>query len=75
MDVVMPRMAGPDVVTHLKRVWRSAGVMYMSGYAHDALAKRGIMIDEADLMKKPFSAADLLTRVRHVLDHPAVQTA
>ncbi|HEX4347476.1 MAG TPA: PAS domain S-box protein [Vicinamibacterales bacterium] len=72
MDVVMPRMAGPDVAAHLKTVWPRAGVMYMSGYAHDALAKRDILIDEADLMKKPFSATDLLTRVRSVLDNPVL---
>jgi PAS domain S-box-containing protein len=70
MDVVMPRMAGPDVAVHLKAAWPDAGVLYMSGYAHDSLVKRGIVVDESDLMKKPFSAAELLTRIRSVLDHP-----
>jgi two-component system, cell cycle sensor histidine kinase and response regulator CckA len=75
LDVVLPRMAGPEVGVHLKAAWPHAAVLYMSGYAHDALQKRGISVDEANLMKKPFSAAELLTRIRQLLDHRSVETS
>ncbi len=73
MDVVMPRMTGPEVMTYLRSAWPGVAVLYMSGYSRDALAQRGIQTDEAELMTKPFSAFDLLTRVRRLFDRPAVE--
>ena len=72
MDVVMPRMPGPEILSHLRSAWPGAVVLYVSGHLRDELAERGIRTDDAELLAKPFSAIDLLTRMRRLLDCPTV---
>ncbi len=72
MDVVLPRMSGPEVLTHLRVAWPRVVVLYMSGHQRDELAQRGIRTDDAELLAKPFSAVDLLTSVRRLIDRPSV---
>jgi len=72
IDVVMPRMSGPQIVAHLQGAWRDLAVLYMSGHSADALAKRNIHVDAAEVLKKPFSTIELLTRIREMLDRPTV---
>ncbi|HEY4238176.1 MAG TPA: PAS domain S-box protein [Kofleriaceae bacterium] len=64
-DVIMPRMSGPELAARLRAVRPTLRVMYVSGYAGDALAERGVAVDE--VMYKPFAEADLLDRVRAAL--------
>ncbi len=61
MDVVLPRMSGPEILTHLRAAWPRVIVLYMSGHLRDELLERGIRTDDAELLAKPFSAVDLLT--------------
>jgi two-component system, cell cycle sensor histidine kinase and response regulator CckA len=64
-DVVMPGMSGPELAGRLRDLWPELPVLHMSGYSsgigsHDA---GGL----PELIEKPFSAADLLARVRQLL--------
>ena len=43
-------------------------VLFMSGYAGDAIAQRGVLEDDVAIIHKPFSVADLLQAVRSTLD-------
>ena len=61
----MPRTSGPELAARLRAVRPSIRVLYMSGYAGDALADRGVPV--ADVMYKPFDEAELLERVRTAL--------
>jgi CheY-like chemotaxis protein len=72
MDVVMPRMTGPQVMALLRGSWPEAAVLYISGYSREALAQRDIHTDDAPFLKKPFSAANLLSSMRGLLDNPTV---
>jgi len=72
MDAVMPRLTGPQIAPHLRAAWPNAAVLYMSGYSPEALASRNIHIDAAAVLRKPFSTVELLTRMREMLDRPAV---
>ena len=43
-------------------------MLYMSGYAQPVLASQGTLDPGVALLEKPFTAADLLSAVRHRLD-------
>ena len=70
-DVVMPRMSGRELATRL--VARSAGtkVLYVSGYAEDALGRHGVLDAGITLLQKPVTPDALRRRVREVLDTPS----
>jgi len=65
-DVAMPGMNGHEMVRRLRSTLPAFKTLYMSGYA-DPFSQEGIASD-ADLLEKPFTAAQLLHRVRDVLD-------
>ncbi len=67
-DVVMPEMSGPAMVSRLADICPTARVLYISGYTNDevicsCLENQGVM-----LLQKPFSAQELVERVRQALD-------
>lgn len=70
-DVVMPKMSGQELVHRLERLSPRLRVLYMSGYTDDAVVLRGVLGASTHFIAKPFSAPDLLERVRQVLDAPS----
>ena len=42
--------------------------MFMSGYADDAIVRRGVLAENAAFLQKPFTAEVLARRVREALD-------
>jgi PAS domain S-box-containing protein len=69
-DVVMPHMGGRRLAQELARVRPALRVLYMSGHDDEAIAKHGVIEPGTDLLGKPFSAAQLVARVRAALDRP-----
>jgi len=65
-DVVMPEMGGRQMVEQLKRVRPDLRVLYISGYANDAEARRELGSGEATLLEKPFTARTLREAVESV---------
>jgi CheY-like chemotaxis protein len=66
-DVVMPRMRGPEVIARLRRLLPDVRVLYMSGYADNALSYLRDRDPEAPFLAKPFLPDALLRKVREVL--------
>ncbi len=66
-DVVMPQMSGRALVERLAPEHPEMKVLYMSGYAADAIASHGILEAGAILLPKPFSSDALARKVREVL--------
>lgn len=66
-DVVMPEMSGPEFVDELRRRGHNPKVLFMSGYAHDALDQLS-SDPEDEFIEKPFTPPDLGPRVRELLD-------
>jgi two-component system cell cycle sensor histidine kinase/response regulator CckA len=64
-DAVMPLMGGRELVERLREVGADIPVLYMSGYADGE--RGGELPASAELLGKPFSAADLGARVAHLL--------
>ncbi|MFI5208155.1 MAG: ATP-binding protein, partial [Gemmatimonadales bacterium] len=70
-DVVMPRVSGPQLVSKLRETGRAPKVLFTSGYAAPDVQAR--VPDQAgiSMLAKPWTIADLLARVREILDTPA----
>ena len=69
-DAVMPRMNGRELAEKVSMIRPSIRVLFASGYTDDASLLHGIRTDELSFLQKPFTAVDLLRRVRTVLDEP-----
>jgi len=67
-DVIMPRMLGKELAEQAVRIRPGLPVLYMSGYAHPVLASQGTLDEGVALIEKPFSGAELLAKVRDVLE-------
>ena len=70
-DVVMPQMNGREVAERLLPQRPGLKVLYMSGYAEQAVINRGIMESGFAFLPKPFTQHALLSKVREVLDGKA----
>src|SRR5687768_7676714 len=66
-DVIMPEMSGPEMVALLKNIRPEPAVLYLSGYATDALVTDRVLPDAVTFVQKPVSARQLLETVRQVL--------
>ncbi len=69
-DVVLPRMAGPEIARQARALRPELRVLYMSGFTDETLTQHGLSSLEPDLLAKPFSSSTVLARVRQRLDHP-----
>lgn len=67
-DLVMPGMSGPALVDALKHLKPGPKVIYISGYADDTVVNHGHLDPAIPFIQKPFSADDLLGKVRQALD-------
>jgi len=66
-DVLMPRMAGPQLAGEFMRERPETRVLLMSGFAEPILNAQGQMSQDFELLDKPFSAPSLLSKVAQVL--------
>ncbi|HWW54588.1 MAG TPA: PAS domain S-box protein, partial [Acidimicrobiales bacterium] len=66
-DVVMPGRSGKELSADVAELRPEVRVLFMSGYSQDVIAHQGVLEEGLNLIEKPFSAEDLLRRVRDVL--------
>jgi two-component system cell cycle sensor histidine kinase/response regulator CckA len=71
-DVVMPQMGGPALAKRLTTLRPETRVIYLSGYADEALGDRQILENGAAFLQKPFALESLVRKVREVLDGATV---
>jgi nitrogen-specific signal transduction histidine kinase/ActR/RegA family two-component response regulator len=67
-DVVMPGMDGPTLANRLRITHPGVRTLFTSGYAGDAMAQRGMLESGQPFLEKPFTASQLLRKVREALD-------
>jgi two-component system cell cycle sensor histidine kinase/response regulator CckA len=72
-DVVMPLMGGPALAKRLLARQPSLKVIFVSGYADEAIGDRRMLEEGASFLQKPFTLDGLLRKVRAVLDGGADQ--
>jgi len=66
-DVVMPGISGLDLATQIRSARPGIKVLYMSGYVARTGDGNGLK-KSTSLLQKPFTPAELLQRIRLVLD-------
>ena len=66
-DVVMPLMGGPALAKRLLQSRADLKVIFVSGYADEAIGDRRMLEDGASFLQKPFTLEQLLKKVREVL--------
>jgi PAS domain S-box-containing protein len=67
-DVVMPDISGPALVERLRGQFPQMKVLFMSGYADDAMVRHGLQKDGVSFIQKPYTPLELARKVRQVLD-------
>ena len=67
-DVIMPRKKGPDLARALREDRPGLKVLFASGYTDEALSERGVLEPGTELIAKPYTPTELLSRLRAVLD-------
>jgi PAS domain S-box-containing protein len=67
-DVVMPGGNGAELAVQARGLFPGLPVLFISGYADEETLRHGVDQAEAVLLSKPFSADDLVLRVRKLLD-------
>ncbi len=71
-DVVMPEMGGKELCDKIILQKPDIKILYMSGYAEDTIVHQGILDKGVNFIHKPFTVLMLATKVREVLDQPAI---
>ncbi|OYV65458.1 MAG: hypothetical protein B7Z72_12255, partial [Gemmatimonadetes bacterium 21-71-4] len=69
-DVVMPRMGGVQLYHALRERGRPVPVLLSSGYTARDMEATAELQDRVPFLAKPWTVAELLSRVREVLDAP-----
>jgi two-component system cell cycle sensor histidine kinase/response regulator CckA len=65
-DVVMPMMSGAEMLPLLRAFRPGLKAIFMSGYAGEHIAARGLNVGDV-LLEKPFSKNDLLQQIRRTI--------
>ncbi len=66
-DVVMPGLSGQELSTRLQMSRPGLKVLFISGYAQEAITSHGILSPGAAFLEKPFTPVALTQRVRALL--------
>ena len=69
-DVILGDMSGPAVYEALRALRPNVRVLYMSGYADEAIVRTGVLDEGYPFLEKPFTPRDLALKIREVLDRP-----
>ncbi len=67
-DVVMPKMSGHELAQQMASMRPETKVLYVSGYADDALGQYGVPTENSFFLQKPFSLDTLARKLRTLLE-------
>jgi len=68
LDVIMPKKNGKEAYNEIKKIQPEIKTLFMSGYTADIVSPYGILEEGIDLIQKPISRTELLTKMRVILN-------
>jgi len=69
LDVVMPRLSGPDALERIRKIDPSMPVIFTSGYSEESeTLNLALAHPRTRLLQKPFPPKDLAGVIREILD-------
>jgi len=66
-DVVMPGMNGRELARRIALIRPDTKILFMSGYTENVIDRNGTIDPGVELLQKPFSMSELVSKVREVL--------
>jgi CheY-like chemotaxis protein len=66
-DVVMPKMSGRELASHMRSVRPETKIIFMSGYTGDIIDRHGVLGSDENYIQKPFTADELIRKIGDVL--------
>ena len=72
-DVIMPKMSGRELASRFRAQFPDVRVLYMTGYASDAIVHHGVLEPGVELLQKPYTPLALIRRVQEVLQGRAMK--
>jgi two-component system, cell cycle sensor histidine kinase and response regulator CckA len=72
-DVIMPGKTGVELVEQAKVIRPRLCSLFMSGYTGDLVSQRGVLLQEASFLEKPFTRSSLLKKVYSTLHSERVR--
>ncbi len=67
IDVVMPKMGGREVMSHMRAIDPHAKMLFTSGYANQSVHTNFIFEEKLEFLQKPYSTDSLRKKVRQSL--------
>ncbi len=71
-DMVMPGMLGHEVVDRIRAIRPGLPAVFITGYTQQVLDFHGIPAPELDIVQKPFTEAQILSRIQQALHRATV---
>jgi signal transduction histidine kinase len=71
LDVVMPKLSGPDAYEKIGAIKPGVPVIFTSGYSEQGDRLSAFVAGGAGFLQKPYGAKILAQKVREILDHSA----
>jgi signal transduction histidine kinase len=72
LDVVMPKVSGPDALSQMVPVRPDLRVLFSTGYTSEAASLNSLIAQGASILQKPYSLKSLGQMVRANLDRPRI---
>ena len=69
MDVIMPRLSGPEAVKQIRELDPEIPALYASGYGGEFLRADGRLDIEGEVLQKPYQPSELLDRISGYLSN------
>jgi signal transduction histidine kinase/ligand-binding sensor domain-containing protein/CheY-like chemotaxis protein len=63
MDVIMPRLSGPEAVKQIRELAPDVPTLYASGYGGEFLKADGRLDIDGEILQKPYQPSELLDRI------------
>jgi PAS domain S-box-containing protein len=71
-DILLPGgMNGVEIAEKVKRLQPGIKVLYTTGYAENAVIRKGLLDPDVVLLHKPYLRTELLEKIKHTLDDDA----